>query len=352
MAPQYIISHVDSGKILATQKSFKELKKCSFCKKSGHQAKCCPEIRCYFCGRYGHTQKLCWFKITNKLENFKRKMKQQMSQFNPRFNPSVSPTLNCNLSSGKPQSEFSISSQNELSFCSPPKSFCWNNLAVSRMPSFLIDNKNKLVPCSEKKSDTTKSETHESKVNSSDKDTKEKIINKINNNEKRINENNEVSPVDKEKLMRFPRVENFNVEDKFEDVICCDSELSPSIMDKKIEKHFDIGGMEFPHFLVLMQLLYDIRPPYYPKSHSSADDDEMYGIIKYIVKHYKCNVYLFQRDLGVETLFRPKNCKGKYNLFCLVDGTEYFPLLPYQEKLIGDIALRNEDNKVKENVVR
>ena len=53
--------------------------------------------------------------------------------------------------------------------------------------------------------------------------------------------------------------------------------------------------MEFPHFLVLMQLLYGIRPPYYLKSHSSSDDDEMYGIIKYIVKQYKCNVYLFQK---------------------------------------------------------
>ena len=36
--------------------------------------------------------------------------------------------------------------------------------------------------------------------------------------------------------MRFPRVENFfNEEDEFEDVVCCDSELSPSIMDTIIE---------------------------------------------------------------------------------------------------------------------
>ena len=63
MAPQYIIYHVDCGKILATQKNQKSEKKCSVCKKIGHQAKCCPEIGCYFCGRYNHTQKLCWFKI-------------------------------------------------------------------------------------------------------------------------------------------------------------------------------------------------------------------------------------------------------------------------------------------------
>ena len=150
--------------------------------------------------------------------------------------------------------------------------------------------------------------------------------------------------------MRFPRVENFNEENEFKDVIRCDSELSPSVMDSKIEEHFDTCGMEYPHFLILMQFLYGIHPPYYPKSHCS-DDNEMFGIIKYIVKHYKCNVYLFQSDLGVETLFRPKNCKGKYNLFCLFDGVEYYPLIPLREKLIGDIAQRNEDRKKVKEIV-
>ena len=40
-----------------------------------HQAKCCPRVKCYFCGRRGHTQKLCWFKHSNKLENYKRYMR-------------------------------------------------------------------------------------------------------------------------------------------------------------------------------------------------------------------------------------------------------------------------------------
>ena len=118
-------------------------------------------------------------------------MKQQISQCNhPLFIPSAYPTLNCNVQSGKPAVE--------LSFCSLPKSFCWNNLVVYRIPSLLLDEKNNLFPCSEKKSDTTKNDTHEHKVNSSDKDTKEKIISNKKNNEKRINEGNEFSPVNKE----------------------------------------------------------------------------------------------------------------------------------------------------------
>ena len=55
--------------------------------------------------------------------------------------------------------------------------------------------------------------------------------------------------------------------------------------------------------------------------------------------------------LYVETLFRPKNCKGKYNLFCLFDGVEYYPLIPSREKLIGDIAQRNEDRKKVKEIV-
>ena len=38
-------------------------------------------------------------------------------------------------------------------------------------------------------------------------------------------------------------------------------------------------------------------------------------------------------------------------MFCLFDGVEYYPLIPSREKLIGDIAQRNEDiKKVKEIV--
>ena len=46
-----------------------------------------------------------------------------------------------------------------------------------------------------------------------------------------------------------------------------------------------------------------------------------------------------------------KNCKGKYNLFCLFDGVEYYPLIPLREKLIGDIAQRNEDRKKVKEIV-
>ena len=127
--------------------------------------------------------------------------------------------------------------------------------------------------------------------------------------------------------MRFPRVETFNEEDEFKDVIRCDSELSPSVMDSKIEEHFDTCGMEYPHFLILMQFLYDIHPPYYPKSHCS-DDNEMFGIIKYIVKHYKCNVYLFQSDLGVETLLRIV----KENIICFVYLMEWNTILLFHHE--------------------
>ena len=140
MAPQYNC-HVNSGQVFVDIKGYKKTKICSVCRKKGHFAKLCPEIRCYYCGRKGHTQKLCWNKQINKVVNYKRMLNSMIGIYNKSV-PLVSKvpmSSPCNIWKSS-KHEFTIDAQEGMSLIGSPSNFDLQSLDVTNFSFGIIDD--------------------------------------------------------------------------------------------------------------------------------------------------------------------------------------------------------------------
>ena len=348
MAANIEICHVKGDQFLFDKKRIKIDRKCPICRSGDHQTKCCPRVKCYFCGRKGHTQKLCWFKHSNKLENYKRNMRRYLEERVKYVQKKISfPPMFGQSMFGSSGSEKRVVKEEE--FIIPSESSYRNyELEVSNFNFGVVPSIPEL--CVSRSMDLTLGGVNDSKVLT--KDTELKKITKINNNEineKGVKQEQENLKHEQDQLVLdrdktfLERLQYFGPIAEFS-VTC--SPLEKNIMINRIKKHFVLITVESYNHVNTVRSMFGMKIIEDKEVLDSFNSEVEYAeVIGSIVMDTGCNVYVFMVNSGKEIKVTPMNkkCYKGFNLFCLFDSHGLQALIPKNDRLIGDVKRREKE---------